>query len=85
MQGIDATVKTLRNGNYGGILHALAAGDPHAVAKAIDQSPWGTHGALSTTRSVPLPVRSRTSRLATRPAERLGRPRRRHDNGDAGR
>jgi murein DD-endopeptidase MepM/ murein hydrolase activator NlpD len=33
-------------GHYGGILHALAAGDPHAVAKAIDQSPWGTHGSL---------------------------------------
>jgi hypothetical protein len=43
-QGIDATVKTLRNGRYNGILNALKAGDPAKVAAAIDASPWGTHG-----------------------------------------
>lgn len=45
-QGLNATVKTLRNGNYGGILHALKAGDPNAVASAIGSSPWGTNGGL---------------------------------------
>lgn len=45
-QGIDATAKTLRNGRYGGILSALKAGDPSAVASAIGQSPWGTSGDL---------------------------------------
>jgi len=45
-QGIDATVKTLRNGNYGGIINALRSGNPGAVANAIDRSPWGTHGPL---------------------------------------
>lgn len=45
-QGIDATVKTLRNGRYGGIIRALKAGDPGRVASAIDASPWGTHGDL---------------------------------------
>lgn len=45
-QGVDATVQTLRNGRYGSILSALKAGNPNAVAKAIDSSPWGTHGSL---------------------------------------
>lgn len=45
-QGIDATVKTLKNGRYDGILAGLQAGDPGAVANAIGQSPWGTSGAL---------------------------------------
>jgi hypothetical protein len=45
-QGIDATVQTLRSGRYGGIIAGLKSGDPRAVASAIDQSPWGTHGAL---------------------------------------
>jgi hypothetical protein len=41
--GIDATVRTLRNGLYGGILAALEAGDsaPRLVA-AVAASPWGT-------------------------------------------
>ena len=43
-QGLDATVKTLNNGNYAGILHALRQGnDANAVANAVVQSPWGTH------------------------------------------
>lgn len=45
-QGLSATVKTLRNGRYGGILSALKAGDPNAVANAIGASPWGTSSGL---------------------------------------
>jgi hypothetical protein len=41
-QGIDATVKTLRNGRYGGIIQALDS-SPQRLAAAIDSSPWGTH------------------------------------------
>jgi hypothetical protein len=44
-QGINATVQTLRNGNYGGIINALHTSNPHAVAQAIGASPWGTSGA----------------------------------------
>lgn len=43
-QGLQATVKTLRNGRYGGILKALKAGNPGAVGQAIENSPWGTGG-----------------------------------------
>lgn len=42
--GIQATVDTLRDSRYAGIRKALAAGNPGAVAAAIDASPWGTHG-----------------------------------------
>lgn len=45
-QGIDATVKTLENGRYGGILAGLRSGDAGAVANAIGSSPWGTNGTL---------------------------------------
>lgn len=45
-QGIQATVETLRNGRYNGILGALQSGDPTAVANAIGQTPWGTSGGL---------------------------------------
>jgi len=42
-QGFKATIATLRNGYYGGILAALrAGGDPYAVAAAVAASPWGT-------------------------------------------
>jgi hypothetical protein len=41
--GLDATVRTLRNGSYGAILDALAAGDSAVrVAQAVAASPWGT-------------------------------------------
>lgn len=41
--GIEASVRTLRNGRYGNILAALAAGNSaDAVARAIADSPWGT-------------------------------------------
>lgn len=55
-QGVKATVETLRNGNYGGILHALAHGSAEDVANAIGSSPWGTSGGLisSVIRSTPL-------------------------------
>ena len=43
-QGISATVQTLKNGHYSGILQALHASDPQAVAQAIGSSPWGTSG-----------------------------------------
>ncbi len=42
-QGFQATIATLRNGYYGGILAALRAGnDAIAVADAVAASPWGT-------------------------------------------
>jgi peptidoglycan DL-endopeptidase CwlO len=42
-QGLQATVKTLKNGYYGGILAALKRGnDSAAVAQAVGASPWGT-------------------------------------------
>jgi len=42
-QGFTATIATLRNGYYGGILAALRAGDDAiAVADAVASSPWGT-------------------------------------------
>ena len=42
-QGFTATIATLRNGYYGGILAALRAGDDAiAVADAVGASPWGT-------------------------------------------
>lgn len=45
--GLSATVQTLTNGKYGGILDALAKGsDSYAVADAVGSSPWGTNGTL---------------------------------------
>jgi peptidoglycan hydrolase CwlO-like protein len=42
-QGLEATVKTLKNGYYGGIIDALRRGnDSTAVAAAVGSSPWGT-------------------------------------------
>jgi peptidoglycan hydrolase CwlO-like protein len=42
-QGLQATVKTLRNGYYGAIIEALRRGnDAAAVAAAVGSSPWGT-------------------------------------------
>ena len=42
-QGLEATVKTLRNGYYGSIIEALRRGtDSTAVAAAVGASPWGT-------------------------------------------
>ena len=42
-QGLEATVKTLKNGYYGGIIDALRRGnDSSAVAAAVGASPWGT-------------------------------------------
>jgi peptidoglycan hydrolase CwlO-like protein len=42
-QGLRATVITINNGYYGGILAALRAGnDGQAVAAAVAASPWGT-------------------------------------------
>ena len=41
--GFTATVATLNNGDYPGILGALRAGDnAQAVAAAVGASPWGT-------------------------------------------
>jgi len=43
-QGFAATLKTLHNGYYDGILRALRRGDDaQAVADAVAASPWGTH------------------------------------------
>src|SRR5262245_48522793 len=45
--GIQATINTLTNGNYGGVLSALRAGNnAQAVASAVGASPWGTSGSL---------------------------------------
>jgi len=42
-QGLKASVITIRNGLYGGILDALRRGnDAQAVADAVAASPWGT-------------------------------------------
>ena len=42
-QGLEATVKTLKNGYYGGIIDALRRGnDASGVAQAVGNSPWGT-------------------------------------------
>ena len=42
-QGLEATMITLKNGYYGGILDALKRGnDSAAVAQAVGASPWGT-------------------------------------------
>lgn len=41
--GLSATVTTLQNGNYPGIIAALqAGGSAQAVADAVAASPWGT-------------------------------------------
>ena len=43
LQGLEASVITINNGLYGGILAALRAGnDGQAVAAAVAASPWGT-------------------------------------------
>ena len=48
-EGFSATLATLENGNYPGILSALSAGDnAQAVANAVAASPWGT-GAFQAT------------------------------------
>jgi hypothetical protein len=41
--GLDATVKTLKNGYYGKILSALQREDTHSAANALRVSAWGTH------------------------------------------
>jgi hypothetical protein len=42
-EGLRATVDTLNNGNYPGILAALSAGDDaQEVANAVGAAPWGT-------------------------------------------
>jgi hypothetical protein len=42
-EGLTATVQTLQNGYYPGVLAALSAGsDPYAVSSAVGASPWGT-------------------------------------------
>ena len=42
-EGLAATVATLRGGQYGPVLAALAArNDAQAVADAVAASPWGT-------------------------------------------
>lgn len=43
LTGIDATVRTLRNGSYDAVLLALAVGDSaERVVHAVAASPWGT-------------------------------------------
>jgi hypothetical protein len=44
-QGLDATVATLKNGRYSGILAGLRTGNASSVATAIGSSPWGTSAA----------------------------------------
>lgn len=40
--GVEATAKTLKNGHYNSILHALGREDANSAAAAVRQSPWGT-------------------------------------------
>lgn len=48
-EGIDATARTLLNGDYPDILKAFRSGhDGHSVCVAVDQSRWGTHGSAAT-------------------------------------
>lgn len=55
-QGLDATVKTLRNGNYPNILSALKSGTAYDVGNAVLHSPWGTgSGLLSVLQSASVP------------------------------
>ena len=45
--GIDANVHAITNGRYTNVLDALRAGNSaQAVAQAIADSPWGTHGGV---------------------------------------
>jgi predicted membrane metal-binding protein len=45
--GIDANAHAITNGRYTNVLDALRAGNSaHAVADAIANSPWGTHGGV---------------------------------------
>lgn len=45
--GIDANVHALMNGRYTNVLDALRSGNSaQAVAQAIANSPWGTHGGV---------------------------------------
>jgi hypothetical protein len=45
--GIDANAHAIMNGRYTNVLDALRAGNSaHAVADAIANSPWGTHGGV---------------------------------------
>jgi hypothetical protein len=42
--GMQATVKTIKNGRYTNILNALKKGnDTNAVLAAVNESPWGSH------------------------------------------
>lgn len=45
--GVQATIQTLQNGRYQGILDGLARSDPAATAQAIADSPWGTGSLVS--------------------------------------
>jgi hypothetical protein len=43
-QGIDATIKTLLNGNYAVVLESLRRGwKPWALLMRVQRTPWGTH------------------------------------------
>ena len=41
-QGLNATVKTLQNGNYTDILNALTIGGTQDFGTTVGESPWGT-------------------------------------------
>jgi Peptidase family M23 len=45
--GVQATAKTLLNGDYGGIINAFRQNNPNALAPAIGSSKWGTSGQLA--------------------------------------
>lgn len=66
-QGLAATVATLQNGKYKGILAALAAGtSSEAVAQAIGASPWGTSAAGVQQAITGTPITSFSGKGATR-------------------
>lgn len=75
-QGVNATVKTLKNGLYGGIISALRSGNPGGVANAIGKSPWGTGGSLvaQTIGATAAPQLSKLPATSATAPARLGGP-----------
>lgn len=42
LNGLTATVNTLKNGLYSNVLQAIASGNPQAIEQAVASSKWGT-------------------------------------------
>ena len=56
--GMQATVKTIKNGRYSNILDALKKGnDANAVLAAVNASPWGSHPSATTNSNLNINVK----------------------------